>query len=46
MPKTGNVYLVVAHHKEPDVSEENYESTKYSAALTVFVPEVCPCCAE
>jgi uncharacterized GH25 family protein len=45
-PKSGNVYLVVAHHLEPDESGENYTSTKYSATLTVFVPEVCPCCAE
>jgi uncharacterized GH25 family protein len=45
-PRTGNSYLVVAHHKEPDESGENYESTKYSATLTVFVPEICPCCGE
>jgi uncharacterized GH25 family protein len=45
-PKTGNVYLVVAHHKEPNASGENYESTKYSATLIVFVPEVCACCGE
>jgi uncharacterized GH25 family protein len=45
-PKTGNVYLVVAHHLEPDEAGEGYESTKYSATLTVFVPEVCPCCLE
>lgn len=45
-PRTGNVYLIVAHHKEPNESGENYDSTKYSATLTVFVPEICPCCAE
>lgn len=45
-PKTGNVYLVVAHHLEPGEAGEGYESTKYSATLTVFVPEVCPCCLE
>jgi len=45
-PRTGNVYLVVAHHKEPNESGENYKSTKYSATLTVFVPEICPCCHE
>ena len=45
-PKTGNVYLVVAHYKEPNESGENYESTKYSATLTVFVPEIFPCCGE
>lgn len=46
IPKTGNVYLVVAHHKELGESGPNYESTKYSATLTVFVPEICPCCAD
>lgn len=45
-PKTGNAYLVVAHHREPTESGEDYENTKYSATLTVFVPEICPCCAE
>jgi uncharacterized GH25 family protein len=45
-PKTGNVYLVVAHHREPAESGENYENTKYSATLVVFVPELCPCCGE
>lgn len=43
-PKTGNTYLVVAHHQEPTESGENYQSTKYSATLTVFVPELCSCC--
>jgi uncharacterized GH25 family protein len=42
-PKTGNVYLVVAHHQEPR-SGANYESTKFAATLTLFVPEICPCC--
>ncbi|MDG2130023.1 MAG: DUF4198 domain-containing protein [Fuerstiella sp.] len=45
-PTTGNTYLVVAHHKEPDESGDNHESTKYSTTLTVFVPEICPCCGE
>lgn len=45
-PKTGDVYLVVVHHVEPTESGEKYESTKYSATLTVFVPQVCPCCGE
>ena len=44
-PKTGNVYLIVAHHQLPR-SGANYENTKYSATLTVFVPEICPCCVE
>ncbi|MEO8494348.1 MAG: DUF4198 domain-containing protein [Planctomycetota bacterium] len=45
-PRTGNVYLVVAHRLEPNESGDGYESTKYSATLVVYVPEVCPCCNE
>jgi uncharacterized GH25 family protein len=44
-PKTGNYYLVVAHHLR-DVKGKDYESEKYTAALTVLVPEKCPCCGE
>lgn len=45
-PKTGNMVLVVAHHREPDEAGEDYQNTKYSATLTVLVPELCTCCAE
>lgn len=45
-PKAGDVYLVVAHHVEPTEKGENHENTKYSATLTVFVPQICPCCGE
>ncbi|MDB5386750.1 MAG: Nickel uptake substrate-specific transrane region [Planctomycetaceae bacterium] len=45
-PKTGNYFLVVAHHKSPDEKAAEYNSTAYSATLTVLVPEICPCCAE
>lgn len=45
-PKTGNVYLIVAHYSDPAASGETYESTKYSATLTVLVPELCACCAR
>lgn len=44
-PKSGDYYLIVAHHKT-DESGEGYEATSYSATLTVFVPEICPCCGE
>lgn len=44
-PKSGDFYLVVAHHKT-DESGEGYEATSYSATLTLFVPEICPCCGE
>lgn len=45
LPKEGNYYLVVVHHKT-DEKGTGYDSTAYSATLTVFVPEVCPCCGE
>ncbi len=44
-PKSGDYYLVVAHLKT-DESGDGYEATSYSATLTVFVPEICPCCGE
>jgi hypothetical protein len=45
-PKEGNYYLVVAHREEPKEAGKDYQSTKYSATLTVLVPQVCPCCGE
>lgn len=45
-PRTGDMFLVVAHRLEPQESGTGYDSTKYSATLTVYVPEVCPCCNE
>jgi hypothetical protein len=45
-PKLGDVYLVVAHHVEPAEAGPNHEGTKYSATLTVIVPQICPCCGE
>lgn len=44
-PKEGNYYLVVVHHKT-DERGEGYDSTAYSATLSVFVPDVCACCGE
>jgi uncharacterized GH25 family protein len=45
-PTAGNHYLVVAHLVEAKDAGKGYKSTKYSATLTVYVPQVCPCCAE
>ncbi|HVX10054.1 MAG TPA: DUF4198 domain-containing protein [Pirellulales bacterium] len=45
-PAEGNYYLVVVHHVDPRASGPGYESTKYSATLTVLVPQVCPCCLD
>ena len=44
-PKSGDYFLIVAHHKTNE-SGEGFEATLYSATLTVFVPEICPCCGE
>lgn len=44
VPNNANYYLVVAHWKEPKESGEGYDYTEYSATLTVYVPQVCPCC--
>lgn len=43
-PSEGNTFLVVAHHVDPKAAGEGYTGTKYSATLTVFVPQICPCC--
>jgi hypothetical protein len=45
-PTTGNYYLVAVHHTAADERGADYERTQYSATLTVFEPEVCPCCGE
>ncbi len=45
-PSEGNYFLIIVHHEEPDQKGPGYTATKYSAALTVFVPQVCPCCGE
>ncbi|MFG0297037.1 MAG: DUF4198 domain-containing protein [Maioricimonas sp. JB045] len=45
-PKTGDQYLVVAHHTAEDESSDEYDLTAYAATLCVFVPEICPCCGE
>lgn len=42
-PKTGDRYLVVAHHTTNEAGD-GYTETAYAATLFVFVPELCPCC--
>jgi uncharacterized GH25 family protein len=44
-PKEANYYLIVAHHEDTDKGN-GYDSTKYSATISVFVPAICPCCGE
>lgn len=43
-PKIANYYLIVAHIEDSKAKGKGYDSTKYSAALTLFVPQICPCC--
>ena len=43
-PTEGDLFLVVAHHVEPEEKGNGYNQTKYAATMTVFVPQVCPCC--
>lgn len=45
-PTLGDYHLIVAHREEPSEKGEGYDFTKYSAALTLYVPQVCPCCDE
>jgi len=39
VPKTGNFYLIVAHHTDSSQSGSDFESTLYTATLTLLVPE-------
>ncbi|RYG70485.1 DUF4198 domain-containing protein [bacterium] len=47
-PKEGNRYLAVAHvetkENGQDASGQKYDFTKYGATLSVYVPQICPCC--
>lgn len=44
VPTEGNYVLIVAHHVEPDQKGDGYDRTSYSATMTVYVPDLCPCC--
>jgi uncharacterized GH25 family protein len=46
VPTAGGQYLIVAHYRAEDERGDGYELTQYAATLTVFVPELCPCCME
>ncbi|MCA9043837.1 MAG: DUF4198 domain-containing protein [Planctomycetaceae bacterium] len=39
-PTEANLMLIVIHHREPERSGDGYDSTAYSATLTVAVPQV------
>jgi len=45
-PKEGNTYLIVSHLLADNETGADYEGTKYTATLTVRVPQICPCCDE
>jgi uncharacterized GH25 family protein len=45
-PKTGDQFLIVVHHLAKDEIGKDYDETAYSATLSVFVPEICPCCGQ
>jgi len=45
-PSFGTYYLVAAHRDEPTERGTGYDRTHYSATLTVYVPQVCACCAQ
>lgn len=43
-PKFGDYYLIVAHHTDATEKTDQYVKTGYSATMTLYVPELCPCC--
>ncbi|GAB4462530.1 MAG: DUF4198 domain-containing protein [Armatimonadaceae bacterium] len=47
-PNEANYYLIVAHKDEPNEAGTQggkpYSFTKYGATMTVYVPQICPCC--
>lgn len=43
-PKEGNLVLVSVHKEDPDLKGEGFDSTKYTATLLVYVPQICVCC--
>ena len=45
-PSSANTYLIVAHREDTAAKGKGYDSTKYSAMLTVIVPQICACCGE
>jgi uncharacterized GH25 family protein len=45
-PKEGNTYLIVSHMIADDEKGTDYEGTKYTATMTIRVPQICPCCDE
>jgi uncharacterized GH25 family protein len=44
--RDGNYYLIAAHYEDPSDKGPGYDSTKYSATISLIVPAVCPCCGD
>jgi uncharacterized GH25 family protein len=46
--KEANYYLIVAHKEEKSeggtLKGKPYQFTRYGATLTLYVPQICPCC--
>jgi len=45
-PVSGDQYLIVVHHLAENEPGDGYQATAYSATMTLFVPDLCPCCDE
>lgn len=45
-PKEGSTYLIVSHLLVDTEKGTTYEGTKYTATMTLRVPQICPCCDE
>jgi uncharacterized GH25 family protein len=47
-PKEANYYLIVAHKEEKaesgSLNSKPYQFTKYGATMSLYVPQLCPCC--
>lgn len=44
--REATTWLIVAHHEDPQAGGDGYDSTKYSATMTILVPDICPCCGD
>ncbi len=45
-PQEGNLYLIVSHRRADDQRGEGYDTTHYSATMTIAVPQLCPHCIK
>ncbi len=45
-PREGNIILIVVHHAALDEHGDGFDSTNYSATMTISVPQLCPHCTK